>query len=41
MEKKKIEMALKEAGGNEGRAADLLGLGYKALLGKIKEYGLR
>jgi len=41
VERKKIEMALKEAGGNEGRAADLLGLAYKALLGKIKEYGLR
>ncbi|RPI53561.1 MAG: sigma-54-dependent Fis family transcriptional regulator [Acidobacteria bacterium] len=41
VEKKKIELALKEAGGNEGRAADLLGIGYKPLLVKIKEYGLR
>jgi DNA-binding NtrC family response regulator len=41
VEKKKIELALKEAGGNEGRAADLLGVGYKPLLVKLKEYGLK
>jgi len=41
VEKKKIEMALKEAGGNEGRAADLLGVSYKPLLAKIKDYGLK
>jgi DNA-binding NtrC family response regulator len=41
VEKKKIELALKEAGGNEGRAADLLGMAYKPLLAKIKDYGIR
>jgi DNA-binding NtrC family response regulator len=41
VEKKKIEMALKEAGGNEGRAADLLGMAYKPLLIKLKDYGLK
>jgi DNA-binding NtrC family response regulator len=41
VEKRKIEMALKEVGGNEGRAADLLGVAYKPLLAKIKDYGLK
>jgi DNA-binding NtrC family response regulator len=41
VEKRKIEHALKEAGGNHGRAADILGLPYKALLGKLKDYGLQ
>ena len=41
VEKRKIELALKEAGGNEGRAADLLGMAYKPLLMKIKDYGLK
>jgi DNA-binding NtrC family response regulator len=41
VEKRKIEQALKEAGGNEGKAADLLGIAYKPLLMKIKEYGLK
>ena len=41
VEKRKIEQALKESGGNEGRAADLLGIAYKPLLAKIKEYGLK
>ena len=41
VEKRKIEQALKETGGNEGKAADLLGIGYKPLLAKIKEHGLR
>jgi DNA-binding NtrC family response regulator len=40
VEKKKIELALKE-GGNEGRAADLLGISYKLLLAKTKEYGIK
>ena len=31
---------LKEAGGNKGRAADILGVPYKLLLGKLKEYAL-
>ena len=38
MERRKIEQALKEAGGNRGRAAELLQVSYKALLGqKLKE----
>ena len=41
VEKRKIEQALKESGGNEGRAADLLGIAYKPLLAKIKDYGLK
>ncbi len=40
VEKRKIEQALKEAGGDKGRAADLLGLPFKTLLAKLKEYGL-
>jgi DNA-binding NtrC family response regulator len=40
VEKKKIELALKEAGGNKGRASDMLGLPYRNLLIKLKEYGL-
>jgi DNA-binding NtrC family response regulator len=40
VERRKIEQALKEGGGDKGRAADLLGLQYKVLLGKLKEYGL-
>jgi DNA-binding NtrC family response regulator len=40
VEKRKIEHALKEGGGDKGRAADLLGLPYKNLLAKLKEHGL-
>ena len=40
VEKRKIEQALKEAGGDKGRAADLLGLPFKAMLQKLKEQGL-
>jgi DNA-binding NtrC family response regulator len=40
VEKRKIEQALKEGGGDKGRAADLLGLPYKTLLAKLKEYAL-
>ena len=40
VEKRKIELALREAQGNKGGAADLLGIPYKALLGKLKEHGL-
>jgi DNA-binding NtrC family response regulator len=39
VEKRKIEQALKEGGGDKGRAADLLGVPYKTLLAKVKEYG--
>jgi DNA-binding NtrC family response regulator len=37
-EKRKIEMTLREADGNKGRAAELLGVTYKILLAKLKEH---
>jgi DNA-binding NtrC family response regulator len=40
VEKRKIEQALKEAGGDKGKTADLLGVAYKILLPKLKEHGL-
>src|SRR5262249_45930540 len=40
VERRKLELALKEASGNRGRAAELLQIGYKSLLGKLKDYGL-
>jgi transcriptional regulator with PAS, ATPase and Fis domain len=39
-EKRKIAFALKQAGGDKGRAADLLQINFKALTAKLKEYGL-
>jgi len=39
-EKRKIEQALKEAGGNKGRAAESLQISYKTFLLKLKEYGI-
>ncbi len=38
VERLKIEETLREAEGNKGRAAELLQISYKALLGKLKEY---
>ena len=40
VEKAKIEAVLAEAGGNKGRAAELLQIGYKALLAKLREHGI-
>jgi DNA-binding NtrC family response regulator len=40
VEKRKIEQALKEAGGNKGSASDILQVSYKQLLLKLKDYGL-
>ncbi len=40
VERRKIEQALKEAGGNRNRTADLLQVTYKVLLAKLKEHGL-
>ncbi len=40
VERRKIEQTLKEAGGNRNRAADLLQVTYKALVAKLREYGL-
>ena len=39
-ERRKIEQTLGEAGGNRGRAAELLQVSYKTLLAKLKEHGL-
>ena len=39
-ERRKILRAVREAGGDKGRAADALQVGYKALLAKIRDLGL-
>ena len=39
-EKRKIEQALKEAGGNKGRASEILLVSYKTFLMKLKDYGI-
>ena len=40
IERRKIQQALHEAGGNRGRAAEVLQVSYKTLMAKIKECGL-
>ena len=40
VERRKIQEALNASGGNKGQAAELLGVSYKTLLNKIKEYDL-
>jgi DNA-binding NtrC family response regulator len=40
VERRKIEVALQEAGGNKAQAADILQVGYKVLVQKLKAYGL-
>jgi len=40
VEKVKISQALRKAKWNKTKAAEVLSVGYKTLLGKIKEYGL-
>jgi DNA-binding NtrC family response regulator len=40
VERRKIEQALKDAGGNRMKAADILQVGFKQLAIKLKEYGL-
>ena len=40
VERRKIELTLKEAAGNRGRAAELLQISYKTLTTKLREYGL-
>jgi DNA-binding NtrC family response regulator len=39
VERRKIEQALKEAGGNHGRAAEVLQVSYKTFTSKLREYG--
>ena len=40
VERQKIQAALAECDGNKGRAAELLGVSYKTLLTKIRDYNL-
>ena len=40
VERRKIEQALKDAGKNRVRAAEMLQIGYKVLTAKLREYGL-
>ena len=40
VERRKLERALKDAGGNRERAAEALQISYRALLQKQKEYGI-
>jgi DNA-binding NtrC family response regulator len=40
VERKKILAALKTNSGNKSRAAEDLGISYKTLLNKLKDYGL-
>jgi DNA-binding NtrC family response regulator len=40
VEKRKIEQALKEAGGNKGRASEILLVSYKTFLMKLKDHGI-
>jgi len=40
VERRKIERALKDAGGNKPRAADMLQIGFKMLTAKLREYGI-
>jgi DNA-binding NtrC family response regulator len=39
VERRKIDQALQEAGGNRGRAAELLQVSFKTFVGKLKDYG--
>jgi DNA-binding NtrC family response regulator len=40
VERRKLEQALKEAGGNKGRAAEILQMPFKLVTSKLREYGL-
>ncbi len=40
VERRKLELALKEAAGNPGRVAEMLQVPYKTLINKLREYGL-
>ncbi|MEO8678840.1 MAG: sigma-54 dependent transcriptional regulator [Vicinamibacterales bacterium] len=40
LEKRKLILALREAGADRGRAADLLNINFKALSAKLREHGL-
>ena len=40
VERRKIARAIKESGGDRGRAADQLQIPFKALMVKLKEYAM-
>lgn len=40
VERRKIELVLKDVGGNRGRAAEILQVSYKTFTAKLREYGL-
>jgi len=40
VERRKIQQAMKEAGGSPGAAAEILQVSYKTFTAKLKEYGL-
>ncbi len=40
VERRKIAQTLDEVGGDRGQAADVLQVGYKTLIAKLKEYGI-
>jgi DNA-binding NtrC family response regulator len=40
VERRKLELALRDTDGNRGRAAELLQISHKALLTKLKEYAI-
>jgi DNA-binding NtrC family response regulator len=40
VERRKIELALKEAGGNKAQAAHALQIGFKVLMQKLRTYGI-
>jgi DNA-binding protein Fis len=39
-EKRKLTLALKQASGDKGRAADMLAINFKTLAAKLRQYGL-
>jgi DNA-binding NtrC family response regulator len=41
VERRKIELALKEARGDKGQASDTLQISFKALLARLKDYGIK
>jgi DNA-binding NtrC family response regulator len=40
VERRKIEIALQQTGGNKAQAAHVLQLGFKVLMQKLKIYGI-
>jgi DNA-binding NtrC family response regulator len=41
LEAREIRQAMVRTGGNKKRAAEMLGIDYKTLLGKLRAYGIR